>query len=81
VVNRKQLSTTLANDLNERLEKLKEDTNIPKTRLLDQAVSLLLLFQSNSTNAFISEMNELKEQKGLNSSELTDYILDSLKKE
>jgi predicted transcriptional regulator len=80
-VNRKQLSTTLANDLNERLEKLKEDTNIPKTRLLDQAVSLLLLFQSNSTNAFISEMNELKEQKGLNSSELTDYILNSLKKE
>jgi predicted transcriptional regulator len=78
-VNRKQLSTTLANDLNERLEKLKEDTNIPKTRLLDQAVSLLLLFQSNSTNAFISEMNELKEQKGLNSSELTDYILNSLK--
>ncbi|MCR2185656.1 ribbon-helix-helix domain-containing protein, partial [Salmonella enterica] len=69
-MNRKQLSTTLANDLNERLEKLKEDTNIPKTRLLDQAVSLLLLFQSNSTNAFISEMNELKEQKGLNSSEL-----------
>ncbi|MES5957181.1 ribbon-helix-helix domain-containing protein [Bacillus fungorum] len=81
VVNRKQLSTTLANDLNEKLEKLKEDTNIPKTRLLDQAVSLLLLFQSNSTNAFISEMNELKEQKGLNSSELTDYILNSLKKE
>jgi hypothetical protein len=81
-VNRKQLSTTLANDLNERLEKLKEDTNIPKTRLLDRAVSLLLLFQSNSTNAFISEMNELKkEQKGLNSSELTDYILNSLKKE
>jgi predicted transcriptional regulator len=80
-VNRKQLSTTLANDLNERLEKLKEDTNIPKTRLLDQAVSLLLLFQSNSTNAFISEMNELKEQKGLNSSELTDYILNSLKKD
>lgn len=80
-MNRKQLSTTLANDLNERLEKLKEDTNIPKTRLLDQAVSLLLLFQSNSTNAFISEMNELKEQKGLNSSELTDYILNSLKKE
>lgn len=67
--------------MNERLEKLKEDTNIPKTRLLDQAVSLLLLFQSNSTNAFISEMNELKEQKGLNSSELTDYILNSLKKE
>ncbi|WOA60804.1 ribbon-helix-helix domain-containing protein [Bacillus mycoides] len=81
VVNRKQFSTTLANDLNEKLEKLKEDTNIPKTRLLDQAVSLLLLFQSNSTNAFISEMNELKEQKGLNSSELTDYILNSLKKE
>ncbi|PEP92425.1 hypothetical protein CN582_25125 [Bacillus wiedmannii] len=81
VVNRKQLSTTLANDLNEKLEKLKEDTNIPKTRLLDQAVSLLLLFQSNSTNAFISEMNELKEQKGLNSSELTDYILNNLKKE
>ncbi|HDR8457058.1 TPA: ribbon-helix-helix domain-containing protein [Bacillus cereus] len=80
-MNRKQLSTTLANDLNERLEKLKEDTNIPKTRLLDQAVSLLLLFQSNSTNAFISEMNELKEQKGLNSSELTDYILNSLKKD
>ncbi|MGE6313599.1 ribbon-helix-helix domain-containing protein [Bacillus cereus] len=81
VVNRKQFSTTLANDLNEKLEKLKEDTNIPKTRLLDQAVSLLLLFQSNSTNAFISEMNELKEQKGLISSELTDYILNSLKKE
>ncbi|MGQ8823813.1 ribbon-helix-helix domain-containing protein [Bacillus sp. NA_146.1] len=81
VVNRKQLSTTLANDLNEKLEKLKEDTNIPKTRLLDQAVSLLLLFQSNSTNAFISEMNELKEQKGLNSSEMTDYILNNLKKE
>lgn len=80
-MNRKQLSTTLANDLNERLEKLKEDTNIPKTRLLDRAVSLLLLFQSNSTNAFISEMNELKEQKGLNSSELTDYILNSLKKD
>ncbi|AGG04735.1 uncharacterized protein KNN_06844 (plasmid) [Bacillus thuringiensis serovar tolworthi] len=60
---------------------VKKDTNIPKTRLLDQAVSLLLLFQSNSTNAFISEMNELKEQKGLNSSELTDYILNSLKKE
>ncbi|HDR3524756.1 ribbon-helix-helix domain-containing protein [Bacillus cereus group sp. MYBK12-2] len=81
VVNRKQLSTTLANDLNEKLEKLKEDTDIPKTRLLDQAVSLLLLFQSNSTNAFISEMNELKEQKGFNSSELTDYILNNLKKE
>jgi len=28
VVNRKQLSTTLANDLNEKLEKLKEDTDI-----------------------------------------------------
>ncbi|MGR5878815.1 ribbon-helix-helix domain-containing protein [Bacillus pacificus] len=80
-MNRKQLSTTLANDLNEKLEKLKEDTDIPKTRLLDQAVSLLLLFQSNSTNAFISEMNELKEQKGFNSSELTDYILNNLKKE
>ncbi|KAA0794974.1 ribbon-helix-helix domain-containing protein [Bacillus sp. BPN334] len=81
VVNRKQFSTTLANDLNEKLEKLKEDTNIPKTRLLDQAVSLLLLFQSNSTNAFISEMNELKEKRGFNSSEMTDYILNSLTKE
>jgi hypothetical protein len=81
VVNRKQVSTTLANDLNEKLEKLSKDTDIPKTRLLDQAVSLLLLFQSNSTNAFISEVNEIKEKKGFNSSDLTDHILSNLKKE
>lgn len=81
VVNRTKVSTTLANDLNEKLVSLSMDTGIAKTRLLDQAVSLLLLFQSNSTKAFIGEVNEIKEKKGFNSSELAEHILSRLKKE
>ncbi|EOO11189.1 ribbon-helix-helix domain-containing protein [Bacillus cereus] len=81
VVNRKQVSTTLANDLNERLERLSMDTGIAKTRLLDQAVSLLLLLQSNSTNAFISDLNAIKEKEGFNSSDFADHILSKLKQE
>ncbi|WP_257152553.1 ribbon-helix-helix domain-containing protein [Bacillus sp. AFS059628] len=65
VVNRTEVSTTLANDLNEKLVSLSMDTGIAKTKLLDQAVSLLLLFQSNSTKYFIGELNEIKEKKGL----------------
>lgn len=80
-MHRKQLSTTLANDSHDKLEKLSKDTDIPKTRLLDQIVSLLLLFQSNVTNVFISEMNEIKELKGFNSSDLKDYMLNQFKLE
>ncbi|MFJ8219743.1 ribbon-helix-helix domain-containing protein [Bacillus cereus] len=53
VVNRTQVSTTLANDLNEKLVRLSIDTGIAKTKLLEQAVSLLLLFQSNSTKLLL----------------------------
>ncbi|WP_237982685.1 ribbon-helix-helix domain-containing protein [Bacillus thuringiensis] len=53
VVNRTQVSTTLANNLNEKLVRLSIDTGIAKTKLLEQAVSLLLLFQSNSTKLLL----------------------------
>lgn len=79
-MNRTQVSTTLANDLNEKLVRLSMDTGIAKTRLLVQSASLLLLFQSNSTKVFIGELNEIKDKKGFNNSELTEHILNKLKK-
>lgn len=39
---RKQFTTTLRKDLFESLNKIAEDTQVPKTKLLDQAVELLI---------------------------------------
>ncbi|MGM0874478.1 MAG: ribbon-helix-helix domain-containing protein [Bacillota bacterium] len=42
LVNRKQFASTLDNELLENLNALSKRTDIPKTKLLDKAVTLLL---------------------------------------
>lgn len=40
--NRTKISTTLLNDLYEKISQLSEETRIPQSRLFDEAVELLL---------------------------------------
>ncbi len=40
--NRTKISTTLQNDLHEKIGQLSEETRIPQSRLFDEAVELLL---------------------------------------
>jgi len=42
LVNRKALSNSLRNDLAEQFDQLHKETDIPKSKLLDQAIELLL---------------------------------------
>ncbi|MEK5163202.1 ribbon-helix-helix domain-containing protein [Paenibacillus sp. FSL R5-0527] len=42
LVNRKALSNSLRNDLAEQFDRLHKETDIPKSKLLDQAIELLL---------------------------------------
>lgn len=49
LVNRKALSNSLRNDLAEQFDQLHKDTDIPKSKLLDQAIELLLEKYSKKT--------------------------------
>ncbi|MNB79521.1 Ribbon-helix-helix domain protein [compost metagenome] len=42
LVNRKALSNSLRNDLAERFDQIHKETDIPKSKLLDQAIELLI---------------------------------------
>lgn len=42
IKNRKRFSSTMRNDLEERLKALSAETDIPVSKLLDQAINLLL---------------------------------------
>ncbi|MEK5071788.1 ribbon-helix-helix domain-containing protein [Sporosarcina sp. FSL K6-1508] len=42
LVNRTRLSNSIRNDLNDAFNQLTKDTNITKSKLLDQAIELLL---------------------------------------
>ncbi len=42
LINRTAFASTLRNDLNEKLNELSDKTDIPKSKLFDQAVTLLL---------------------------------------
>ncbi|WP_082672901.1 ribbon-helix-helix domain-containing protein [Paenibacillus senegalimassiliensis] len=49
LVNRKALSNSLRNDLAEKFDKLHKETQVPKSKLLDQAVELLLEQHNKTT--------------------------------
>lgn len=52
LVNRRAFSNSLRNDLAEQFNALHEETDIPKSKLLDQAIELLLeKFNKKTTEA------------------------------
>ncbi|WP_299831205.1 ribbon-helix-helix domain-containing protein [uncultured Metabacillus sp.] len=51
--NRSQFSSTLDNNLKDKLKKLSDETQVPISKLLDQAVELLL--EQKSANRKIGE--------------------------
>lgn len=65
VKNRTPFSSTLRNDLFEQLTNYSDNTDVPKSKLFDQAIELLLLYKGVGTDSDnIEKLTELKEVLG-----------------